>query len=88
TFASVKPLLIKNTCIACHSENKRQVGPAFAEVAKRKYSVAEIVHLIHTPQPEHWPDYPTPMPPQTQVPRAEAEKIAHWIRSLDIEVRK
>jgi cytochrome c551/c552 len=85
TFLSVKPLLVKNTCISCHSETKRQVGPAFVAVAKRKYSVSEIVRLIHNPQPEHWPEYSTPMPPMTQVPKAEAEKIANWIRSLEKE---
>ncbi len=82
TFASVKPLLVKNTCIACHNENKRQVGPAFVEVAKRNYSVDEIVKLVHDPQPQHWPDYSTEMPPMPQVSVAEAKKIAAWIRSL------
>jgi cytochrome c551/c552 len=61
TFASVKPLLVKNTCIACHSETKRLVGPAYTEVAKRKYSVAQIVKLIYNPQKSNWPDYETEM---------------------------
>lgn len=39
TLASAKPLLIKNTFMACHNETKRQVGPAFAEIVKRKYSI-------------------------------------------------
>ncbi|WP_206609764.1 c-type cytochrome [Paracnuella aquatica] len=82
TFEDVKPLLAKNTCNACHNTDKRQVGPAFKDVAKRKYSVDKIVQLIYNPQPENWPGYATPMPPMPQVPKAEAIKIAEWIRSL------
>lgn len=83
SFEAVKPLLAKNTCTACHDNDKRQVGPAFAEVAKRNYSNEQIVELIHTPQPENWPDYATPMPPMPQVPKGEALKIATWINSLN-----
>jgi cytochrome c551/c552 len=82
TYAEVQPLLLKNTCLSCHNATKRQVGPAYVDVAKRKYSVAELVQLIHNPKPEHWPDYSTPMPPMPQVPKEEARKIALWIKSL------
>jgi cytochrome c551/c552 len=83
TFASVKPLLQKYTCLACHNATTRQVGPAYIEVAKRKYSVDEIVGLIYNPKPEHWPDYSTPMPPMPNVPKADAQKIARYIKSLE-----
>ena len=83
TFADVRPLLTKNTCMACHNQSKRQVGPAYEEIAKRGYSVAQIVKLIYNPQPQNWPDYATEMPPMPQVPRAEATKIAQWIKSLE-----
>lgn len=82
TYADVQPLLLKNTCLSCHNTTKRQVGPAYMDVAKRKYSVAELIQLIHSPKPEHWPDYSTPMPPMPQVPKEEARKIALWIKSL------
>jgi len=82
SFEVVKPLLTKYTCLACHSPDKRQVGPAYAEVAKRNYTHDQIVNLIHDPQPENWPDYATPMPPMPQVPREDALKIAAWINSL------
>ena len=83
TFEQVKPLLAKNNCLACHNAEKRQVGPAYKDVAKRKYSNEKIVQLIHNPQPQNWPDYATEMPPMPQVPRADALKIAAWINSLD-----
>ena len=82
TYDEVKPLLLKNTCLSCHNANKRQVGPAYQDVAKRKYSVNELVQLIRNPKPEHWPDYSTPMPPMPQVPKEDARKIALWIKSL------
>ena len=81
-FQEIQPLLAKNTCLACHSVDKRQVGPAYVEVAKRNYSNERIVELIHQPEPSNWPDYASPMPPMPQVPREEALKIAAWINSL------
>lgn len=82
TWEEVKPLLAKNTCLACHAIDKKVVGPAYADVAKRKYSNEKIVELIYAPKPENWPDYSTPMAPMPQVPKAEAMKIAAWINSL------
>ncbi|MFT2008180.1 c-type cytochrome [Pontibacter sp. 13R65] len=83
TFDEIKPLLVKNTCTACHAADKKQVGPSFAEVAKRKYTRKQIVELIRNPKPENWPTYATPMPPMPQVPTEEALKIADWINSLE-----
>jgi glucose/arabinose dehydrogenase/cytochrome c551/c552 len=82
SYDQIKPLLDKNTCTACHQTTKRQVGPAFAEIAKRKYSNEKIVDLIYNPQPKNWPDYATEMAPMPQVPKDEALKIAAWINSL------
>jgi cytochrome c551/c552 len=82
TYAEVRPLLTKYTCVSCHNPTKKQVGPAFADVAKRNYSIERIVQLIHNPEPKNWPDYAVAMPPMPQVPNADARKIAAWIRSL------
>ena len=82
TYAEIEPLLVKNTCTACHQVNKRQVGPAFADIAKRKYSNERIVELIYKPEPKNWPEHETPMAAMPQVPKNEALKIASWINSL------
>lgn len=82
TFKEVEGLLTKNTCLACHNQTKRQIGPPFAEIAERKYSPEKIFQLIHNPQPQNWPGYSTEMPPMPQVTKAEAYKIASWINSL------
>lgn len=82
TFKEVEGLLTKNTCLSCHNPTKRQIGPPFAEIAKRKYSADKIFLLIHNPQPQNWPGYSTEMPPMPQVTKAEAFKIAGYINSL------
>jgi len=82
TYEEVKPLLAKYTCLACHNANKKQVGPAYIDVAKRNYSNEKIVSLIYNPQPQNWSGYATEMPPMPNVPKAEALKIAAWINSL------
>ena len=82
TYAEIEPLLVKNTCTACHQTTKRQVGPAFVDIAKRKYSNERIVELIYNPEPKNWPEHETPMAPMPQVPKAEALKIASWINTL------
>ena len=82
TYDEVKGLLSRHTCLACHQANKRQVGPAYAEVAKRRYTNDQIVELIYNPKPQNWPEYAVEMPPMPQVPKADALKIAAWINSL------
>jgi cytochrome c len=77
----IKPLMQKYTCFACHKVDARLVGPAYQDVAKKKYSVDKIVSLIAKPQPSNWPGYP-PMAPMTNVPKEDAVKIAKWINSL------
>ncbi len=83
TYATVKNILQKNTCLACHHPTKRQVGPSYTDVAKRKYTVAQVMSLIRKPKAENWPDYATPMPPMPQVSTADARKIAEYIKSLE-----
>ena len=82
-YAEVKPLLTQYTCLSCHDPVKRHVGPPYAEVAKRRYSNDKLIKLIHNPEPDHWPDYATPMPPMPDIPAAAMKKIAVWINSLD-----
>lgn len=81
-FADVQPLLQKNTCLTCHNPTAKLIGPSYKEIAKRKYSVAQIIQLIQKPKPSNWPGYAV-MPPMAQVPKAELTKIAEWIKSLE-----
>lgn len=83
TYAEIRPLLVKNTCVACHQSDKKLVGPSYKDIAKRKYSAQKIVDLIYNPQPSNWPSYSTPMAPMPQVAKGEALRIARWINSLN-----
>lgn len=82
SYDDVKGLLAKYTCVSCHNATKKQVGPAFSDVAKRKYTPEQIVQLIHNPKPLNWPGYATEMPPMPQVTTEDGLKIARWINSL------
>ncbi|TCR05579.1 hypothetical protein EDF66_10646 [Sphingobacterium sp. JUb20] len=82
TYAEVKGILTSNTCLACHNPTKKQIGPSFTDIAKRKYSNEKILQLIYNPKPENWPGYATEMPPMPQVSRADGLKIAAYINSL------
>lgn len=77
----MKALMTKHTCIACHRVDQRLVGPAYKEVAKKKYTNDQIVALIYEPKPTNWPGYP-PMMAMKQVPKDDALKLAKWINSM------
>ncbi|WP_367915839.1 cytochrome C [Leadbetterella sp. DM7] len=77
----IQPLLQKYTCTACHTVDKRLVGPSFRDIRKKNYKPEKIVDLIYAPQPKNWPGYP-PMAPMKNVPKPEALKIARWITTL------
>jgi cytochrome c551/c552 len=79
--ADVSALLNKHACFACHQAYDKVIGPAYSEVAKKKYTPDQIVELVHNPKPEHWPGYP-PMAPLAHVPKADIVVIANWINSL------
>ena len=83
TYEKIKPLLVKYTCTACHNPDKRQVGPAFKEIAQRGYSMDKMMQLIRNPKPENWPGYSTPMASMSNVPKEDLQKIAGWIKSLE-----
>ena len=83
TFTDLKAMLTSYTCLSCHNPDKKLVGPSFTDIAKRKYTADKILQLIHNPQPQNWPDYPTPMPPMPQVKREDGLKIAAYINSLN-----
>ncbi|WP_221389808.1 hypothetical protein [Dyadobacter sp. NIV53] len=79
--AEVSALLNKHACLACHQPYDKVIGPAYADVAKKKYTADQIVELVHSPKPEHWPGFP-PMAPMAHVPKADIVVIAGWINSL------
>lgn len=84
TDKEIKPLLMKNACIGCHTKDKKLIGPAFTEIAKRNYSNERILELIYKPEPKNWPEYKTPMAPLAFVKKEDGLKLAAWINSLKV----
>ena len=79
--ADVQDILNKNACLACHQPYDKDIGPSYAEVAKKKYTADQIVALVHKPKPENWPGYP-PMAPMAHVAASDIKIVANWINSL------
>lgn len=71
----------KNACMACHSVDKKLVGPAYQDVAKKyagqKEAEANLVRSIKAGGSGKWG--PVPMPPQAALSDADARTLAGWI---------
>jgi cytochrome c len=74
----------KNACMSCHGVDKKIVGPAFKEVAKKyagdKGAQARLVEKVKTGGKGVWGE--VPMPPSPQVKPEDANKIIAWVLSL------
>ncbi len=74
----------KNACMSCHGVDKKIVGPAFKEVAKKyagdKEAHARLVAKVKTGGKGVWGQIP--MPPSPQVKPEDASKIIDWVLSL------
>jgi cytochrome c len=74
----------KNACMSCHGVDKKIVGPAFKEVAKKyagdKTAKDKLVAKVKTGGKGVWGQIP--MPPNTGVKKEDAEKIVEWVLSL------
>ena len=71
-------------CMACHAIDKKLVGPAYKDVAKKfagqKDAVDVLSNAILKGSKGVWG--PVPMPPNAQVSEAEAKTLATWVMSL------
>ena len=71
-------------CMACHAVDKKLVGPAYKDVAK-KYAGqkdAEATLVTHVMKGSKGVWGPVPMPANAQVNEAEAKKLVGWVLSL------
>ena len=74
-------LATKNACTACHAVNKKLVGPAYQEVAKKyasqKDAAAMLAKSIKAGGSGKWG--PVPMPAQPALSDADALTLAQWV---------
>lgn len=82
-FANADLAKAKN-CLACHAADKKLVGPAYKDVAKKYAGDAKAVDAlagkILKGSSGVWG--PVPMPANAQVSEAEAKTLATWIMSV------
>ncbi|MBW8369712.1 MAG: c-type cytochrome [Thiobacillus sp.] len=74
----------KNACMSCHGVDKKIVGPAFKEVAKKyagdKTAHDTLVAKVKTGGKGVWGQIP--MPPNPSLKAEDASKIIDWVLSL------
>lgn len=70
----------KHACLACHAVDKKVVGPAYLEVAKKyagKVDAAQLAKSIKAGGAGKWG--PVPMPAQDALSEADALTLAKWV---------
>lgn len=74
----------KKNCMACHTVDKKLIGPAFKDVAKKhageKDAVAKLSEKVRKGGSGVWGNIP--MPPNPQVNEEEAKALVNWILTL------
>lgn len=74
-------LATSKNCMACHAVDKKLVGPAFKDVAKKyagdKSAADKLATKIIKGGSGVWG--PVPMPANPQVSEADAKKLAAWV---------
>ena len=74
----------KHNCLACHMMDKKSVGPAYKEIAK-KYkgqadAVAKLSEKVKKGGSGVWG--PVPMPPSAAVPDADVKTLVEWVLKM------
>lgn len=76
-------LLKKHNCTACHQIDKKVVGPAYKDVAKKykgqKDIAVKLAEKVKKGGQGAWG--PVPMPPNPAVPDADIKKMVEFILS-------
>ena len=79
-FAS-KDLAQKNACLSCHATDKKLVGPAYQDIARKyagqKDAEAVLAKSIKAGGSGKWG--PIPMPAQAALADDDARTLAAWI---------
>ena len=82
-FANADLAKAKN-CLACHTQDKKLVGPSYKDVAAKyasdKDAVNKLAKKIREGGVGAWGQ--VPMPANPQVNEAEAQTLAKWVMSI------
>jgi cytochrome c len=76
-------LAMASGCLACHTVDKKLVGPSYKEVAERyrkdKAAQANLMQKVKAGGKGVWGDIP--MPPNAHVKDADIKTLVQWILS-------
>ena len=82
--AQAEAMMKKDGCAACHSIDKKIVGPAYVDVAAKykadKNAVAMLSKRVKDGSTNVWG--PIPMPPNSAVPDKDITELVTWIMTL------
>jgi cytochrome c len=82
--AKAEALMKKDGCAACHSIDKKIVGPAYVDVAAKykndKNAVAMLSKKVKEGSTGVWG--PIPMPPNAATSQADITELVTWILTL------
>jgi cytochrome c len=90
TIAVVSPAMADEAlakaknCMACHAVDKKVVGPAYKDVAKKYAGDAKAADMLAAKVIKGGAGVwgPVPMPANAQVNEAESKKLVAWVLSL------
>jgi cytochrome c len=73
----------KSNCLACHQIDKKSVGPAYKDIAK-KYKGQNVAATLEAKVKKGGQGVwgPVPMPPNAAVSDADIKKLVAWILQL------
>jgi len=81
--AASDELAKKHACFACHTLDKKMVGPSYKEVAAKyrsdKEAAAKLAGKVKNGGQGVWGN--VPMPPNAAVPDADIKALVGWILS-------
>jgi len=81
---SAEAMMKKDGCAACHSIDKKVIGPAYVDVAAKykgdKDALAKLTDKVKKGGVGVWGQIP--MPPNAQVPEADIKELVSWILTL------
>jgi cytochrome c len=71
-------------CTACHAVDKKVIGPAYKDVAKKYKGDAKAADMLATKVLKGGQGVwgPIPMPPNDKITADEAKKLVAWVLSL------
>ena len=73
----------KHNCLACHTVDKKMVGPAYKDVAAKyrgdKAAAKKLFDKVKKGGSGVWG--PVPMPPNAAVPDADIRALVKWVLS-------